>query len=190
MNLHAALHRLGTLGILRLRAALRGLNQLEYAARAGKGVLQLRHHAGNLVKGLGVLVGVVQEAGEIAHGNAAANGDKRTCQAHTRIDYGVDKPGAGIDQRGEENGFQRRLLQPSVDLVELLHGSVLMAEGTNHLDIADGFIDEARLLATGDGLQPEHGIGSGGDEVRNQQRQGRDAHHHQRNAPMDTQHEE
>ena len=34
------------------------LDELEHTARAGQGVLQLRHHAGNLVKGLGVLVGV------------------------------------------------------------------------------------------------------------------------------------
>ena len=34
------------------------LNQLEHPARAGQGVLQLCHHAGNLIKGLGVLVGI------------------------------------------------------------------------------------------------------------------------------------
>ena len=34
------------------------VDKLEHTARAGQGVLQLRHHAGDLVKGLGVLVGV------------------------------------------------------------------------------------------------------------------------------------
>ena len=170
MNLHAAPHRLGPLGVLRLRGTLRGLDQLKHPARAGQGVLQLRDHAGNLVEGLGVLVGVVQEAGEIAHGNAAANGNQRTGQSHPRVDHGVDEPGAGVHQRGEENGFQRGRLQPAVNLVKLLHTGVLMPKGPDDLDVADGFVNQPRLLAPGDGLQAEHGIGPGSDKIRHQQR--------------------
>ena len=177
-------------GILRLRGTLRGLDQLEHPSGTGQSVLQLGDHAGNLIEGLGILVGVVQEAGQVAHGNAAADGDESTGQAHPRVHHGIDEPGAGIYQRGEENRPQGSLLQPSVDLVELLHGGVFMPEGADHLDVADGLINQAGLLAPGHGLEPEHGIGPGGDEIGNQQGQRRDAHHHQGDAPMDAKHEQ
>ena len=59
VNLHAAPNRLRPLGVLRLRGALRGFNQFEHPSGTGQRVLQLRHHAGNLVEGLGILIGVV-----------------------------------------------------------------------------------------------------------------------------------
>ena len=77
LDLHCALHLFRTFRMLRLRRPRRGFDQLEHPPRAGQRVLQFRHHAGDLVKGLGVLVGVVQEAGEIAHGDAAGNGNQR-----------------------------------------------------------------------------------------------------------------
>ena len=77
LDLHCALHLFRTFRMLRLRRPRRGFDQLEHPPRAGQRVLQFRHHAGNLVKGLGVLVGVVQEAGEVAHGDAAGNGNQR-----------------------------------------------------------------------------------------------------------------
>ena len=189
LDLHCALHLFRTFRMLRLRRPRRGFDQLEHPSCAGQRVLQLRHHAGDLVKGLGVLVGVVQEAGEVAHGDAAGNGDQRTAQAHARIHHGVDEPGTGVHQRREENCPQRRLLQPSVDLVELLHGRLLMAEGLHHLDIADGLVDQAGLLAPGNGLELEHGIRPCRNEIRHQQRQRRNADHHQGNAPVNANHE-
>ena len=59
MNLHGALYGLGALGMLRLWGALRGFDQFKHPPGASQCVLQLRHHTGNLVKGLGVLVGVI-----------------------------------------------------------------------------------------------------------------------------------
>ena len=64
-----------------------------------------------------------------------------------------------------------------------------MAEGLHHLDIADGLVDQAGLLAPGNGLELEHGIRPGGNEIRHQQRQGRDTDHHQGNAPVNADHE-
>ena len=43
------------------------IQQLKHTGRAGQGVLQLGDDAGDLVEGLGILVGVVQEQG-IRHG--------------------------------------------------------------------------------------------------------------------------
>ena len=65
-----------------------------------------------------------------------------------------------------------------------------MTEGTNYLDIANRFIDQPHLLTSGLGLQAEHGIGTLGDEIGHQQRQGCNADNHQRNSPMDRQHDQ
>ena len=79
-------------------------------------------------------------------------------------------------------------MKPIVDLIKALHGFLFVAEGFNHLDLAQGFIYHGSLLTSGRGLSLEHGIRSRSNEFGHQQGQGSDKNHHQRNAPMNPQH--
>ena len=65
-----------------------------------------------------------------------------------------------------------------------------MAKGLHHLQLADGLVDERRLLATGNGLLLEHGIGALGNEIRHHKGQRRDQHHYQSDLPVDGHHED
>ena len=68
----------------------------------------------------------------------------------------------------DEKKMARRtaLLQPAVDLVELLHGVLLLAEGLHHLLILPIISSiRAGLLAPGLGLELEHVVGALGDEA-------------------------
>ena len=60
LQLHMAV-RLQHGGVLDFRHLIVGIQQLEHTGRAGQCVLQLGDHAGDLVEGLGVLVGVAQK---------------------------------------------------------------------------------------------------------------------------------
>ena len=97
-DLHPAPHRIRALGMLRLRGLGRGIQQIKYPLGTGNGILQLRHHAGNFIEGLGILIGIVQEHRQATHRNPAGNRNQSTAEAHTGIDHRVDKPGAGIGQ--------------------------------------------------------------------------------------------
>ena len=53
-----------------------------------------------------------------------------------------------------------------------------MSERPNDLDVADGLVNQARLLTPGNRLQTEHGVSPGCNKVGHQQGQGRDADNH------------
>ena len=136
----------------RLRGPGRGLDELQHPSGTGQGVLQLGDHTGNLVEGLGILIGVVQQNRQAANADAAAEAEEGTGQSYQRIHHGIYKPGAGICQGREENRLQGGLVQPPVDLIELFNRSRLMAKGPNHLDLTDGLVHQARELPTGGAL--------------------------------------
>jgi len=177
-------HRaVGTVDLLRVRriGRLRGLvDQFKDAPRAGQRVLQLRHHAGDFVERLGVLVGVREEARQPADGQAAVDGGQRARKADRRVHQRIDEARAGVGQGGEERRLERAVAQALVHLVERSKGLRLVAEGLNELLLADGLVDERGLLAARHGLQAEHRIRPLGDEVGDQQRERRDEHDQQR----------
>ena len=190
LNGHLALGVFQHPGVRGVRALSGLLNQFKDPAGAGQGVLQLRHHAGDFVKGLGVLVGVAQKGGELAHGKAAAHHAQRAHDAHAGVHQGVDEPGGGVGDGGEEDGPQAALAQPLVDLVELLQGFLLLAESLHHLLVSNHLFHKAGLLPTHLGLQPEHIIRALGDESRHQQGHRRDDHHHRSDDHIDAEHED
>ena len=69
-----------------LRGLRRFLDELEDAVGAGQRILQLRYHAGNFVEGLRILVGIAEEACQLADGDAAVHGAERARHADARID--------------------------------------------------------------------------------------------------------
>ena len=188
-DLHTAPDQLGTLRVFRFRTALRRFDQIKDPAGAGQGILQFCDHAGYLIEGFGVLVGIAEEAGQVTHRNTAAHGDQCACQRHTGIDQGVDEPGSRIGQRGKEDGPQRAFLQSPVYLVKLLQRLLFMAKGLDDLHLANGLVNDGRLLASGLGLELEHRIGTLGDKVCHQQRNRRDAEDHQGDLPVHDQHQ-
>ena len=173
-----------------LRGLRRFLDKLEDAVGAGQRILQLRYHAGNFVEGLRILVGIAEEACQLADGDAAVHGAERARHADARIDERVDKARGRIRDGREENGAQRALAQPLVDLVKAALCAFLIAEGLHDLLIADHLVDDAGLLAAGGGLLLEHGVGLAGDKARNEQRHRRDDHDDERDERIHPQHEQ
>ena len=192
----AQLHGTGGLLQLQLGLSVRGFRRLIHQRKdpfsAGQSSLQLGHHAGNLVEGLGVLVGIAQERGQLAHrqhAGSAEDAHQRTSNANTGIHQRVNKAGGRVGEGGEENGPKAGLLQPSVDLVKAILHFILHTEVANHFLAGEHLIDEGGLLAAGFGLQGEHVIGALGDETGHHQRKGRDHHHGGGDHPVDGIHE-
>ena len=138
--------RFGGAGVGRL---CRLIDELKNACGTGDGILQLGDDAGNLVKGLGVLVGVGQETRQTADGEPARNHGKRAGKTDARINKGIDKARARVGQRGEEHRAQGTGAQAAVDLIELIENLVLAGEGLDELLLKDCFIDQRGVLTAG-----------------------------------------
>lgn len=116
-------------------------------------------------------------------------GGKRTRQTDARIYKRIDKARAGVGQRRKERRFQRAVAQTLIDFVKRGKRFFFMSESLNELLFADGFVDERGLLAARCRLQAEHGVGSLGNEVGNDQRDRRNQHDDQRNRRVEREHE-
>ena len=166
----------------------RFVNQIKHALGARHGVLQLGHNAGNIIKGLGILVGVIQKDRQLTHGNAAANGRKRAQNPHRRIHQRVDKPGAGVGHGGVEHRADAAFLQRLVDDIKAGFGAALVPEGAHQLLVADQFLHKPGHLGAGFALQLEHRVGVRGNVACHKDGKRRQRHDHQRNAPVDPKH--
>ena len=92
-----AVHKLDRIGGVRLLA--RGIEQRKDPSRGGKGGLQLRHHTGDLVEGLHVLVRVAEEALHLAYRERRRLARHHAQAAHDGnhgIDDVVDDAGRGV----------------------------------------------------------------------------------------------
>ena len=171
------------------------LDQIKETGGTGQRVLQLGDHAGDLIEGLGVLIGVAEEGGKLTDGKGIGGGQRsergqRTGDAHCRVNKAVDEARGGIGDGGEEDGTQGAMLESPVDLVKLGDGLILMSESTDELLVAYHLIDQRCLLTASGGLQTEHRIGTVGDKARDQQGNGGDDDHHQRDGGADGQHKD
>ena len=164
------------------------IDEVKHALCAGKGVLQFGHNVGDIVEGLRVLVRVVQKHRQLTDRDAARNGDECAQHADGGVDQRIDKSGAGVRGGGEERRFDATLLQIEVDLVKAFLGAAFVAEGTNHMLIANQLFHQAGHLGAGLALHLEHRIGMGGNEPRHKDGQWRQRHDHQRNAPVNENH--
>ena len=182
--------RLQHSGVLGFRDLVVGVQQLKDAGRTGQRVLQLGDHAGDLVEGLGVLVGVVQEHAQLADGDAAAHSVQGTHQAHTGVHDVIHKAGGGVGHAGEEDRFQAHVLQPAVHFVKGIQALGFMAEGLHHLLALDHLVDQRSLLAAHAALTLKILVTALGKEAGHQQTQRGDAHHHQRDGHVLAQHEQ
>ena len=178
------------LGVLRLRHLVLGIQQLEHTGRAGQCVLQLGDHAGDLVEGLGVLVGIVQEDAQLADGDAARHSVNGTHQTDTCINDVVHKAGGGVGHAGEKDGLQAHALQAAIHLVKGGKALGLVAEGLHHLLALDHLVDQRGLLAAHGALALEVTIAALGKEACHHQAQRGDADHHQRDGHILTEHEQ
>ena len=176
------MHRHIALGVgeghgVRLVGGLRRLlDQFKEPLGAGKSILQLRHNARDLVEGLGILIGVAQEAGEPADGDSAFDGEESARKTHGGVNNAVDEAGRWVGYRGEEYRLERALGVAVVYLVEFLEGLCLPRERLDDLLRAYFFFNECGLLASGLGLRPEHRIGAAGDKSCDKERERREQH--------------
>ena len=169
------------LGSVRQFRFLRGLllliQQVEHPLGAGNRVLQLCHHAADLIEGLCILAGVTQKYAELTDGNAAGAYKQRTYQSHCRIDNVVDKSCAGVGKAGEEGSMQRRLGKAVVAFRKLLQTLFLMTVGFHHPLTLYQFIDEGCLDAPLLGLLLEMLMGAPRNKAGYQEGHGRQQHH-------------
>ena len=177
--------------VLRVGYDRLSIDHLKDPGGAGQRVLQLGDHAGDLIEGLGVLVGVAQEARQPADGQPAAGEYRqRAGQGNGRIDQGVHESGGRIDQGGEERGLQGAVGQAAVDPVELFDDGVFPAESPDQLLVPEYFVDQGGLFAAGDRLLPEHPVGPPGNEPRDQQGDRGQHHDHQGDQRVQREHED
>ncbi len=182
-----------TFRLLHLR---RLLYQRKNTRCARKRVLKLRKYAGNLIKGLGVLVGIAQKAGKRSHGDTADSRDKpsdgRKCSRYTDtgVYKAVDKPCGRIRQGGKESRIQGIFCQLFIDFIKAGQRLVFIGKSLHHLLISYHFIYQRRLLAPRLRLQLKHFIGSSGNKRRHKKTDRRNADHHQRDAHILPKHKE
>ena len=152
--------------VRRVRYLGRLFDQFEDPRRACQRILQLCDDAGNVVKRLGVLVGVTQECRESAHGDHPSDGRQRSCQRHTGIHQIVYEPRPRVGQRRIKDRFQGAFFQSPVNLVKLLLDPLFHGECLHHLLAADHLVDQPGLLRSRLRLQTEHIVGVRGNEFR------------------------
>ena len=182
--------RLQRLGVLGFGDLVLGVQQFKDAGRTGQCVLQLGDDAGDLVEGLGVLVGVVEEDAQLADGDAARHSIDSAHEADARVDDVVDEAGGGVGHAGEEDGFQAHVLQPSVHLVKGVEALGFMAEGLNDLLAFDHLVDQRGLLAAHGALPLKILVAALGKEAGHHKAQRSDADHHQGDGHILFQHEQ
>ena len=175
--------------ILRLRRLRLFFDQVKDPLGACHRVLELRHHTGDLIERLRILIGVTQETGELADRQRAVYHAERTGDPDACINKAVDKTGGRISDRREKCRLQGRLPQPFVDLIKLLCHLLSPAECLDHFLVLHHLIDQARLLSADLRLQPEHGEGPSRDKVCHQERDRCDQHHDKRDHHIYGQHE-
>ena len=156
-------------GIGRVGDLRRLVDELEDPRGAGQRVLQLGDDAGDLIEGLGVLVGIAEEARQPADRDGPRHRAQRPGKAHAGVDDIVDDAGRGVRHRREEGRAHGRGGQAVIDLVKLRKALGLMRERLHDALAAELLIDERGLLAAGLGLRLEHGVGVPRDELRHQQ---------------------
>ena len=186
---HMALHIGENSGVRLLRHLRFLLDQIKNAARAGKGVLQLRDHAGNFIERFRVLVCIAEQAGEIADSDAAADRHQRAREADAGIDHAVHEARGRVCDGGKEGGAQRIFGELVIDLVKLIERRLLVRKGLHRLLAANHLVDDGCLTAARFGLQLEHGIRAARDEARHEERDRREQHHHERDARVNGEHE-
>ncbi len=177
-------------GVFGFRGLILGIQQLKHPRGTGKSILQLGHHTGDLVEGLGVLVGVAQEHAQLTDGDAAAHCIQRTHQTHAGIDDIVDKAGGRVGQAGEEDGFQAHRLQAAVHLIKGGKALGFVPERLHDLLPLDHLVDQRSLLAAHLALALEVAVAALCKKAGDYKAQRGDADHHQRDGNILPEHEQ
>ena len=176
----------GALGLRELRGLV---DEREDALGAGHGVLQLGHHARDVVEGLGVLVGVGEEGRKAAHRDAAGERHKGAEDAYGRVHQRVGKAHGGVGQRREEHGLEVLVSQGGVHLVEACAHGLGHAECLHAGDSANHLLGEAGELSAQAGLPGKVTAGVGRDELGRPDRERRENGHHQGDGGVQAEHE-
>ena len=173
---------------LRIRRHRLFLNEFHDTRGAGQSILKLRHHRADVIKGLGVLVGIGQKAREHTHRDITPNGDHGAKQRHRRIHNAVYKAGGRVRYRRKEGGSHGILSQAIIDLIKLLLIVCLFRIGGHHFLVGDHLVNKARLLAANGTLLLKHSVRLLRNKPSNKEGQRRDNNHHQGDPHIDRQH--
>ena len=141
-----------------------------------------------VVEGLCVLVGIAEEDGKTAHCDAACHRDQRARERHAGIDDAIDKARDRICQRGKKRRAQGVFFESAVNFVKCLNRLPLARKCLHDPLAIQHLADQRRLFTERLRLKLEHIIRSCRDELCCEQRQRRQHHHDQRDAPIEAQH--
>ena len=177
LDIHFAVFK----GQLRLgiRALGLGVDEGKYPGGAGHGVLELGDYGADVGKGFHILVGVVQQYGQVAYGNGAAEDPEGAQKGHQGVDDVIDGTGGGVGQGAVEQGVLGIMLQVFVQDVKLFRGFGFVPKGLHHFFAAHHFVDQGGLAAPNGGLLAEHMVGMGGDKLGGEETDGGQHHDHQ-----------
>ena len=120
-----------------------GVHDLKNALGAGHGGQDGGHLHGNLVDGLGDLLGVGQEGHQSAHVEAAENAEHTAHHGGDGVAHVGELGAQGHQHHGIGGGLGGGGAVVLVELVELDPGGVLVGEGLDHLQTLDILLDGA-----------------------------------------------
>ena len=107
VKIHFPLHMVKDERIYFVRYLGLFFNQLKNSGSTCQGTLQLRNDPGNLIKRLGVLIGIRKETGQLSHGKSSPYDCKGARKPYPCVHKAVDESGTGIGQGRKEDGTER-----------------------------------------------------------------------------------
>ena len=154
---HAALHLIQRLSICRILRYRFFVQKMKDSSRTCQRVLKFCHHAGDLVKRLGILIGIIQKTTQLTNGNSSLDRGKCTENTNARIHQSVDKAGGRISNGREEGRFQAAGLQSLVNIIKLFLRLFFIGKCFNHFLVSHHFFYQRSHLCSRLRLQTEHG---------------------------------
>ena len=178
-------HFLGMIAFLFRRL----IHQLHQPPCRGHSRLQLCHDAGDFVEGLGVLVGIAEEAGQLTYRHAAVHRRQCAGNADRCIHQTINEAGQRVGKRRINLRLIAPHVQTTVDFPQLLFAFFFMTEELDQLLACYHFLHMAAQFALDLALLDEGLMGAPGNQGGNDHRHRGQCHHHQCNKGMDGNHE-
>ena len=188
-DFHIAADVFGISDFVVVGAFVLGFEYGKDALGSGKSRLQLCQHARDLIEGLGVLVGVGEEAGETADAETSRNDRQRADDRDGGVDERVDEACAGVRESARELRLEANVVKLLVELFKVLAGAFLIGERLDDPLVADVLLDIGGDVSLQELLFGEALVSQLADERREEERQRGEHEHDDRDAPVDREHE-
>ena len=146
--------------IWRIWLLCRCINKVKETFCTCQRILQLCDNAGNLIKRLGILICIVQEAGQLSHSHTALNYCKCTKNSNCCVNKAIYKTCGRVCNRGKENRFDSADAKLLIYFSKSFIGSLLIGKSLHDLLISNKLFHNRSHLRSLLGLLLEHAEGS------------------------------